>query len=978
MVCVDHAKFNDRLEVKDWPEIKFALIFTRGALSLCVIQNSGKSFQRAVSIGRFSVFPLILSRSQVRSFDNEQTEPQFSKIVALIFMIQSVAKLTLMALVAVSPWLIAGNLPYARLGFTIGALVALFLAAAHFGRSKRTGMNPGPNWLWLILIVGVIYTGSQAVDLSLFGASAPPQPAGITSLTESEAETISIYPAATKIKLADLIMAVAVFLATAVSIRRTDDIVSMMATITVVGAAVSFFGILQAVSWNGELFWQYELVQGGRAFGSFVNRNNGAGFLVMALCGAIFFATEPLLAKKDREDLEFAEVIARPVRKRSMFRKWVTGSLAKLETKHLYVALAIATIMLGVLMSLSRGGILAMAAVLLLTLLFLVRTNRIFVSCVAILLIAGMIGGVVYLEQADDLAGRFGEMMALDLESTPRIAHWKDMWPVAVDSYFGTGAGTYRYFSPEFQSFEFDRVYAHAENVYLETLVEMGYLGVGLILLAVLCCLGASWFLLRQEAYTDRALGLFGLTAIGAVCLTAIFDFGLYQPANAILFAVSMGMVTSRASMLRNAVGDNEENPSLARSIKSGFGYICWVAIVVAAIWACYFFYGAESLRWVKRQVALVREHKDPKDFRLRKKNISKMESALATAAAICDDNAEVKFYQAEVAILQYQKEKANALSETVLEEIEAAKGDEIARAFWESYTPDKIWTSTELMSVNREVMSALRNADVEEANLLKQEQEVQWLKQAHSDLLAAESLSSGLPQTKLRLAQLAPLVSDSTEVATLIDQQDRWLTGLLDRPYPSAQWLFDVGLLRLNAGQHAAAAELWGRCLRKEASRAFERPVVELSMVELPMQPFFEEVLPQNPDVLIRVARNYFRDPQLLVPKRLLLIHTENVIQGLRNELTEVDYHYYLAETLRLADQYKPAIENYQLALELEPHQAVWRFELAKCLQQVGKYDEAIKQLQQCQLTPSPIFPRIKPMMDRIRRQQLTEIKTQ
>jgi len=49
------------------------------------------------------------------------------------------------------------------------------------------------------------------------------------------------------------------------------------------GVAIAFFGLVQQLTWNGRLFWQVPLEQGGEPFGPFVDRNHAGGFLTLCL-----------------------------------------------------------------------------------------------------------------------------------------------------------------------------------------------------------------------------------------------------------------------------------------------------------------------------------------------------------------------------------------------------------------------------------------------------------------------------------------------------------------------------------------------------------------------------------------------------------------------------------------------------------------------------------------------------------------------
>ena len=139
-------------------------------------------------------------------------------------------------------------------------------------------------------------------------------------------------------------------------------------------------------------------------------------------------------------------------------------------------------------------------------------------------------------------------------------------------------------------------------------------------------------------------------------------------------------------------------------------------------------------------------------------------------------------------------------------------------------------------------------------------------------------------------------------------------------------------------------------------------------------MKRLFEELLPQNPDNLIHVARKYFQRPELTLPKKFLLIHTKRVIS--KTDLSDADRFYFLAEAERLSEEYSPAVENYRKALELKPAETMWRFEYAKCLHETGQYDEAIRQLKKCELENARLGSSIEKLLNKIRRDRVQKLK--
>ena len=157
-----------------------------------------------------------------------------------------------------APWPVGGNWPFTRTCILLFAILILGLALFDFGAKRRLAKVP---LIWILLLIGAGYAFFQGIDASVFlneqaGGKRPYAEVGKTS------ETISIYPAASREKLVDLLMGIGLFVGSTVLLRERSRILNVLISLALVGVAVSFFGVVQNLSWNGKLFWQYELLQG--------------------------------------------------------------------------------------------------------------------------------------------------------------------------------------------------------------------------------------------------------------------------------------------------------------------------------------------------------------------------------------------------------------------------------------------------------------------------------------------------------------------------------------------------------------------------------------------------------------------------------------------------------------------------------------------------------------------------------------------
>ena len=97
----------------------------------------------------------------------------------------------------------------------------------------------------------------------------------------------TLSPSATQLTLAQIALALLAFW---LSFDLFEDPQSrrwLYLALSINGLAITGFGIAQQLTWNGKLFWTIPLRYGGSPFGPFVNRNNGAAYLLLTLACAV-------------------------------------------------------------------------------------------------------------------------------------------------------------------------------------------------------------------------------------------------------------------------------------------------------------------------------------------------------------------------------------------------------------------------------------------------------------------------------------------------------------------------------------------------------------------------------------------------------------------------------------------------------------------------------------------------------------------
>jgi len=210
--------------------------------------------------------------------------------------------------------------------------------------------------------------------------------------------------------------------------------------------------------------------------------------------------------------------------------------------------LVAAVMLLAIVFSFSRMGMIsalvslgAMAAIVWIGR----RRNRLPVALI-LLLLAGGIAAAVWVG-VGPVVEHFEQLPQNEpLVSTTqgRVAAWSDTLKlIRAHPWTGVGLGCFQYAFTAVQSAQLTYLIDHAHNDYLELAVELGLpcaaVFIGGIFWLAARPLRAS---LRARSSLARALALGSFGAVVALLVHSVADFNLYIPANALVFAVILGI----------------------------------------------------------------------------------------------------------------------------------------------------------------------------------------------------------------------------------------------------------------------------------------------------------------------------------------------------------------------------------------------------------------------------------------------------
>jgi hypothetical protein len=308
--------------------------------------------------------------------------------------------------------------------------------------------------------------------------------------------------------------------------------------LAVTSLALSGVALAQNATAKGLMYWRYAPVHDGPyPFGPFINRNHFATWAMMAvpLCVgylAAHAAAHPHLAPAHRH-------IRSP--------GWRARLLAALDGRALMLAAASLLLMVATAASLSRSGLLGLAAAVLCTGILVNRGVRNTsgpspgaTPYFGVLAVAGLLGILTEVGPGA-IAARFG---ASGVALADRLAIWHDTLPLLRDFWLtGTGIGTFQSAMAVYQRSKPEVIFNQAHNQYLQLAAEGGLLVAIPVWLAVSSFVRAAWGRLqvdRSPMYFIRAGACAGLVG---VAVQSFWETGLTIPANAALAVVLAAIV---------------------------------------------------------------------------------------------------------------------------------------------------------------------------------------------------------------------------------------------------------------------------------------------------------------------------------------------------------------------------------------------------------------------------------------------------
>ncbi len=315
------------------------------------------------------------------------------------------------------------------------------------------------------------------------------------------------------------------------------------------GCFEAAYGIIQYLTGWHKIFTYTNPFFQDAATGTYINRDHFAGLieLVVPFALALAFYSFQIWLERRRGSAE----------RRS------TSGPDSAGFQSIFFAFLVVIMVVGVIFSRSRGGILAsLFSLVIIALLAQLKVQRKVWTLGVFVFLICIVGYGLWIG-LDPVLARFERMREPGyLQMEGRISIWKDGLGLVRDSpLLGTGLGTFGLALRRYQTSFVSSYVDHAHNDYLESASETGLLGVALLFLPILYL----WIRMVISFLDDarryrRSVTLACVGSTLALLVHSVTDFNLQIPANALIFAVVLGIGYKASTVERR-----EENAPLGQ-----------------------------------------------------------------------------------------------------------------------------------------------------------------------------------------------------------------------------------------------------------------------------------------------------------------------------------------------------------------------------------------------------------------------------
>lgn len=468
-------------------------------------------------------------------------------VVSMWFL--GVSEALLLLVITAAPWCIGGIIPQFQMLGPAVLFIATCLTIAGLTLSRSiTSQFATPLQTWL-LITALLLTALQFTPLprsltQLISPNAVTAHHGasdvnnhLTATGNTTGVPLSLISFKSKQRAAWITQLLVTFFLSAILFRKRKQVVRAMIALTVNTTAMSAYGIFGSITKQDQIFGVLPLSDGGYLFGAFVNRNHAVGFIAIGLMSAVGLLVWITKGNKRLPDVNSP---SNPINRHRQI-DW--AALTKLPG--ILLLAAIIAMIAGMITTTSRTAIAAMSvtACSASAMLFL-RSKQRSIAIAAIIL--STFGGVA-LWATNTLPAWADAALGDAITNDDRLEHWETAI-VAINDFWltGTGLGTYADVIPLYENQRSDSQFLHAENIYIETALESGAIGLLVFLSISFSFFTCAYRLVSKRDSTSTSIGVAALLTILWHTVHGCFDFAIYLPGVALPLMVILGAAVGR------------------------------------------------------------------------------------------------------------------------------------------------------------------------------------------------------------------------------------------------------------------------------------------------------------------------------------------------------------------------------------------------------------------------------------------------
>ncbi|MDR1958406.1 MAG: tetratricopeptide repeat protein [Planctomycetaceae bacterium] len=728
---------------------------------------------------------------------------------------------------------------------------------------------------------------------------------------------MSIYPAATRHLLALFLLVTGTFTAGILLFTSRKSVQIIVTLVAINGMALALLGmILRLVNVKSGFLYTNTFA----AYSSFLSKNTAAGYLCICLGATVAALLWSYFSSENYKTYQYLREVGDT--DDTLFQRFTNRLSTMLSGTVLTWLLFLGILAAGILVSYSRGGVIAMIFSLLigLGLLGLTQHNKMPLVILLVILLGGA-GLITWGGLSGSVMDRLSTLLEEDtFVKEARPTNWKNAFQTIHDYQGrGSGFGTYQYaVLPHDETAAKKLIFVHAENQYVEILTDLGYAGFCLFLaMIVMACVAVSLFL-RSPAEWNMALGTGILVVITGQLVASLADFGLYIPSNAMLLAFMTALLGVSSSENTAAA-----RPLLSRGITAGCSLI---------------FFGL--LFWGRSEIVKVD----------RIERITREAEALGTPQTVEPAKLQDVAQRLESAVRQRPDSAAALmrLAELKIALFRRAAYDELKTLPAHANSEEKaVWAMTSLEHLHNQIcLWKSLNFKVPLRQLQSSPIVKEHLVPAFPILLQARNACPLIPRSHLLLAELAPLTDTQNQLHDFEEVCIKRVT--ICSPYSSAM-LYSCGVLEKNLRNWDRAYEYWKRSL--ELSPTYLTPVtaeIKLRINEKNASEIFEKVFPNTPKINYALYTNHFSPAYSPFLFEIAASRDEALLLARPELLNEGEKHAQLGHLYFLRKDYTKSVREFQEALRYQSDNHRWLYLLALAFYHLEQYQESEQAIRQ------------------------------